>query len=101
MPMPMLDASASADADDNAWRQGNRPGSRGLGGAGWGKVAPASRAAAPPGGPARACHRTIEPYSQRTIEWFGLEGTLKDLLVQPPCHGQGQLSLDQVAQNHI
>ncbi|KAK4818789.1 hypothetical protein QYF61_019135 [Mycteria americana] len=37
----------------------------------------------------------------RIIERFGLEGTFKDHLVQPPCHGQGHLSLDQVAQSTI
>ncbi|KAK4807192.1 hypothetical protein QYF61_024312 [Mycteria americana] len=35
------------------------------------------------------------------IERFGLEGTFKDHLVQPTCHGQGHLSLDQVAQSLI
>jgi len=37
----------------------------------------------------------------RIIEWFGLEGTHTDHLVHPPCHGQGHLSLDQVAQSAI
>ena len=27
----------------------------------------------------------------RLIEWFWLEGTLKIILFQPPCHGQGPL----------
>jgi len=40
-------------------------------------------------------HRIIEPI----IEWFGLEGTLKIIQFQPPCHGQGHLPLDQVAQS--
>lgn len=35
------------------------------------------------------------------IEWFGLEWTLKDQLVQLPCHGQGHFSLGQVDQSHI
>lgn len=30
-------------------------------------------------------------------EWFVLEGTLKIILFQPPCHGQGHL--DQVTQS--
>ncbi|KAK4827484.1 hypothetical protein QYF61_018784 [Mycteria americana] len=37
----------------------------------------------------------------RTIEWFGLEGTLKIISFQRPCHGQGRLPLDQVAQSPI
>ena len=37
----------------------------------------------------------------RIIEWFGLEGTLKIIWFQPPCHGQGHLPLDQVAQSPI
>jgi len=37
----------------------------------------------------------------RITEWFWLEGTLKDYLVNPLCHGQGHLPLDQVAQSHI
>ena len=35
---------------------------------------------------------------QTLMEYVGLEGTFKDPLVQPPCHGQGHLLLDQVAQ---
>ena len=41
------------------------------------------------------------PLCHRIIEWFGLEGTLKLIQFQPPCHGQGHLPLDQVAQNSI
>jgi len=37
----------------------------------------------------------------RTIEWFGLEGTFKAHLVQLPCHEQGHLQPDQVAQSPI
>jgi len=37
----------------------------------------------------------------RIIEWFELEGTPKDHLHQPPCHGQGHLSLDQAAQRSV
>uniref|UniRef100_A0A8C3PLQ6 Uncharacterized protein n=1 Tax=Calidris pygmaea TaxID=425635 RepID=A0A8C3PLQ6_9CHAR len=37
----------------------------------------------------------------RIIEWFGLEGTLKIIEFQTPCHGQGHLPLDQVAQSPI
>jgi len=35
------------------------------------------------------------------IEWFGLEGTLKIIWFQPPCHGHRHLPLDQVAQSPI
>jgi len=31
------------------------------------------------------------------MEWFGLEGTLKIICFQPPCHEQGHLPLNQVA----
>ena len=41
-----------------------------------------------------------ESQNHRIIEWFGLEGTLKIIWFQPPCHEQGHLPLDQVAQNH-
>jgi len=34
-------------------------------------------------------------------EWLGLEGTFKDHLVQFPCHSQGHLALDHVAQSPI
>jgi len=37
----------------------------------------------------------------RIIEWYGLEGTLKIIWFQPPCHEQGHLPLDQVAQSPI
>ena len=37
----------------------------------------------------------------RIIEWFGLERTFRGHLAQPPCHGQGYLPLDQVAQRPI
>jgi len=37
----------------------------------------------------------------RIIEWFGLEGTLKIILFQPPCHGQGPLPPDQGAQSPV
>jgi len=37
----------------------------------------------------------------RIINQFGLEGTFKDHLVQPPRHGQGHLSLHQVGKNPI
>jgi len=35
------------------------------------------------------------------IERFGLEGTFKAHLVQPPCHGQGHHSVDQIAQSPV
>lgn len=34
-------------------------------------------------------------------EWFGLEGNLKFITFQPPCHGQGRLPLGQAAQGPI
>jgi len=36
--------------------------------------------------------------TSRIIEWFGLEGTLKLIWFQTPCHEQGHPPLDQVAQ---
>lgn len=36
-------------------------------------------------------------YINRIMEQFGLEGTLKIIQFQPPCHGQGHLPLDQAA----
>jgi len=35
------------------------------------------------------------------MERFGLEGTLKIIWVQPPCHERGHLPLDQAAQSSI
>jgi len=37
----------------------------------------------------------------RIIEWFGLDGTLKIIWFQSPCHEQGHPPLDQVAQSSI
>jgi len=37
----------------------------------------------------------------RITEWFVLEGTLKIVWFQPPCHEQGHLPPDQVAQSSI
>jgi len=45
------------------------------------------------------CYRTW--INHRIIEWFGLEVTLKISWFQPPCHEQGHLPLDQVAQSPI
>jgi len=39
--------------------------------------------------------------NHRITERFRSEETFKDDLVQPPCHGQGHLSLDQIAQSPI
>ena len=35
------------------------------------------------------------------MEWFRLEGTFKDQLVQPPFNEQGHLQPDQVAQSSV
>ena len=40
-------------------------------------------------------------YSHRIREWFGLEGTLKIIWFQPPCHEQGHLPPAQGAQSSI
>lgn len=37
--------------------------------------------------------------TDRITEWFGLDGTQKVIQLQPPCHGQGHLPIDQAAQN--
>ena len=37
----------------------------------------------------------------RTIEQFGLEGTFKRHVVQPPCNEQGHLPLDKAAQSPV
>ena len=37
----------------------------------------------------------------RILEWFGLEGTLKTIWFQPPCHEQGHLPPAQGAQSSI
>jgi len=37
----------------------------------------------------------------RIVEWFVLEGTLQTIQFQPPCHQQGHLPPDQVAQSPI
>ena len=64
----------------------------------------------PPGAPGavlahRAGHRPRIPSASwrnhRIVEWFGLEGTLKIIWFQPPCHEQGHLPPDQVAQSSI
>jgi len=46
------------------------------------------------------CASGIFPF-HRIIEWFELEGTLNITWFQPPCHEQGHLPLDQVAQSSI
>jgi len=35
------------------------------------------------------------------MEWFGLEGTFRGPLAQPPCSEQGHLQPDQVAQSPV
>ena len=45
--------------------------------------------------------RSSGPSSYRIIDWFGLEATLKIIQFQSPCHEQGHLPLDQVAQSSI
>jgi len=32
---------------------------------------------------------------EKTIEWFGLEGTIKDYVVQPLCRGMGRDTFHQ------
>jgi len=44
-------------------------------------------------------HKNKFSYFHRIIEWFGLEGTLKIIWFQPPCHEQGHLPPDQVVQS--
>jgi len=39
--------------------------------------------------------------NHRIIDWFELEGTFKIIWFQPPCHEQGHLPLDEVAQSSI
>jgi len=47
------------------------------------------------------CNARLQLQNHRIIEWFGLEGTLKIIWLQPPCHEQGYLPLDQAAQSSI
>ena len=39
--------------------------------------------------------------SHRILEWLGLEGTLKIIKIQPPCHMQGCQPPDEAAQGPI
>jgi len=48
-----------------------------------------------------ALHIWLRKCNHRITEWFGLEGTLKIIWFQPPCHEQGHLPPDQVAQSSI
>lgn len=41
------------------------------------------------------------PCHYRTLEWVGFKGTLKIILFQGPCHGQGHSPLDQDAPSSI
>jgi len=43
----------------------------------------------------------FEALYYRIVEWFGFEGTLSIISFQSPCHRQGHLPLDQVAQSPI
>jgi len=45
--------------------------------------------------------RVLLIWCYRITEWFGLEGTLKIIWFQLPCHGQGHLPLEQGAQSSI
>jgi len=49
----------------------------------------------------RAVYEKSPLNSHRIIECFGLEGTFRDHLAQPPCTEQGHLQLDQVAQSPV
>lgn len=52
--------------------------------------------------PKRSCSERsgLIPYNGRTIQWFGLERTLK-LLFKPSCHGLGHLPQDEIAPSPI
>jgi len=41
----------------------------------------------------QSCHRIIK--------WFGLEGTLKIISFQPPCHGQGRFHWNRFLKAHV
>ena len=45
--------------------------------------------------------KIIDSQNQRITEWFGLEETFKDQLVQHTCHGEGYLPLEHDAQSSI
>jgi len=52
-----------------------------------------------PTGKGRGDNKTT--WAAGIIEWFGLEGTFKGHLVQPPCSEQGHLQQDQDAQSPV
>ncbi|RMB94308.1 hypothetical protein DUI87_29116 [Hirundo rustica rustica] len=43
----------------------------------------------------------MAPGSHGILEWFGFDGMIKIIQFQPLCCGQGQLSLDQIAQGPV
>ena len=43
----------------------------------------------------------LRSYFHRIIECFGLEGTFRGHLAQPPCSEQGHLQPDQIAQSPV
>jgi len=47
------------------------------------------------------CAGVSSRFSIRIIEWFWLEGTLKVIWFQPPCHEQGHLPPAEAAQSSI
>jgi len=49
------------------------------------------------------CHFILQQdgVPSQIIKWFGLAGTFKGHLTQAPCHKQGHLQLDQVAQSPV
>jgi len=51
--------------------------------------------------PSRESSKAAQLGCHRIIECFGLEGTFRGHLAQPPCSEQGHLQLNQVAQSPV